>query len=409
MTEQHLSEAAEGYLRRLCVEITERRVGSDGNRLATDFVAERWKAFGWTVERPAFACMDWSDEGADLSADGTSFDARVSPHSLGGQAHAPLVVVSTVDELESADLEDKIALLRGEIAKEQLMPKNFPWWNPDEHRRIISLLEAKRPAAIIAATGRNPELAGAVYPFPMFEDGDLDIPSVYMTEEEGARVAALAGEAVLLDIRATRRPATGCSVIARRGPGNTGRVVVIAHIDTKAGTPGALDDAAGISVLLLLAELLKTYAGNLCVELVAMNGEDYYDSPGEKLYLATAGDLNNVALAINIDGAGYREGDTAYSLYECPAELEAAIRKVFAGRAGMAEGEQWYQGDHSIFVQASRPSLAITSADLGELMRRYTHTPADRPEIVDAGKLVGIAQALTDLITDYSLLVTSST
>jgi aminopeptidase YwaD len=176
MTGQHLAQTAESYLQRLCVEIPERRVGSDGNRQATGFVADVFASYGFAVERPAFACMDWTSEGAHLSTAGASFAAHPSPYSPGGQAHAPLVVVSTVDELEQAELSGRIALLRGEIAREPLMPKNFPWWNPDEHKRIIGLLEAKQPAAIISATGRNPQMAGAVYPFPMFEDGDFDIP-----------------------------------------------------------------------------------------------------------------------------------------------------------------------------------------------------------------------------------------
>jgi aminopeptidase YwaD len=408
MTEQDLSKAAEAYLRRLCVEITKRRVGSEGNRLATDFAAAMFASFGWNVAQPGFACMDWSNEGAELTMNGAPYDARVSPYSLGGQARGTLVVVSTADELEAADVTGKITLLRGEIAQEPLMPKYFPWWNPDEHRRIYALLEAKQPAATIAATRRSPQTAGAVYPCPMFEDGDFDIPSVYMTEEEGARLAEHAGQDVSLDIRATRRPATGCNVIARRGPGNVGRVVVTAHIDAKAGTPGALDDAAGVSVLLLLAQLLADYAGNLAVELVAVNGEDYYDSPGEKLYLATAGDLNDVGLAINIDGAGYHDGDTAYSLYECPAALAESIREFFAGRPGMVEGEQWYQGDHAIFAQHGRPTVAITSANLEALMSRYIHTPDDRPDIVDASKLADIARALAGLITCSSLLVSKT-
>jgi aminopeptidase YwaD len=137
------------------------------------------------------------------------------------------------------------------------------------------------------------------------------------------------------------------------------------------------------------------------VELVAMNGEDYYDNPGEKLYLATAGGLEDVVLAINIDGAGYRAGNTAYSLYECPAELAATIHEVFAGRAGMTEGEQWYQGDHTMFVMNGRPALAITSERAAELMSEFVHTPEDRPEIVDAGKLVDIAVALRELVNRY--------
>ncbi len=43
-------------------------------------------------------------------------------------------------------------LVRGELAREQLMPKNFPFYQPEEHQRIIHLLEAQKPLAIIAAT-----------------------------------------------------------------------------------------------------------------------------------------------------------------------------------------------------------------------------------------------------------------
>jgi len=46
----------------------------------------------------------------------------------------------------------------------------------DEHQHIIHLLETKAPRAIIAATTRDPQMVGAMYPFPLFEDGDLIFP-----------------------------------------------------------------------------------------------------------------------------------------------------------------------------------------------------------------------------------------
>src|SRR4030042_1464267 len=119
--------------------------------------------------------------------------ARVTPSSRGGRFQAPLTVVSTVPELEAADLTGRIVLLRGEIAREQLMPKNFPFYHPPAHQRIYALLEARAPTAIVASTTRNPELAGALYPFPLIEDGDFDIPSVFMTDVEGGRLAATDG------------------------------------------------------------------------------------------------------------------------------------------------------------------------------------------------------------------------
>jgi Zn-dependent M28 family amino/carboxypeptidase len=48
------------------------------------------------------------------------------------------------------------------------------------------------------------------------------------------------------------------------------------------GTPGANDNASDVVVLLILAELLANDAGSLGLELVAMNGKNYYSNPGEQ-------------------------------------------------------------------------------------------------------------------------------
>jgi aminopeptidase YwaD len=399
VTSTRLSEKAATYLRRLCLEIPKRRVGSEGNRAATDFFAATVASLGFRTESPAFDCIDWTSEGVHLSVEGTSFEVLVSPYSLGCQVGAPLVVASTVEELEATEATGKVILLRGELAKEQLMPKNFPFYNPDEHKRIIHLLETKKPQAIVAATSRNPEMVGAVYPFPLIEDGDFDIPSVFMTEEEGDKLAERAGQEILLDIRAERSPARGCNVIARKGADPNRRVVLFAHIDAKDGTPGALDNASGTVVLLLLAELLSDYAGNLGIEIVAMNGEDYYSSPGEKLYLSmNTGKFAELTLGINMDGVGYHQGGTAYSLYDCPPEIAGLIQEVFGAQKGMVEGEPWYQGDHGLFLMNQRPALAITSQRFIEILTEIAHTPKDGPEMVDTSKLVNLAVALRDLL-----------
>jgi aminopeptidase YwaD len=394
-----LADKARMYVQHLCRDIPTRRVGSHGNRLATDFFAETIAAFGFQTACPAFDCMDWTSDGVRLRVNGTSFAASVSPYSLGCHVRAPLLTVATIDELEAVEARSSVLLARGELIKEPLMPKNFPFYNPDEHQRIIRALEAKQPLAIIAATSRNAELAGALYPFPWIEDGDFDIPSVYMTDDEGARLAAYTGQTIALDIRAQRLPATGCNVIARKGTDAACRVVVCAHIDAKEGTPGALDNASGIVVLLLLAELLADYYGNLGVELVALNGEDHYANPGEQQYLQiNVGRFDEIVLGINIDGAGYRHGNTAYSLYECPPELAGMIRRVFSAQPTLLEGDPWYQGDHSLFLMHRRPALALTSERALELLTTIIHTPHDRPELIDSTKLVASAYALRELV-----------
>lgn len=399
MTTQ-LAAKAEVYLRRLCVDITARHTGSAGNRAATDLFALTAAAFGFAVETPPFDCIDWVENGADLAVEDAVFQVKVSPFTLGCAACAPLVVVSTVAELEAADIAGKIVLLRGEIAKGQLMPKNFPFYNPDEHKHIIHLLESRSPLAIVAATERDPDMVGSgVYPFPLIEDGDFAVPSVYMTDVEGERLAACAGREATLTIRAQRIPATGCNVVARKGGSGPGRIVLFAHIDARLGTPGASDNASGTVVTLLLTELLADYAGDRGIEIVAMNGEDYFSNPGEQQWLAhNAGRFGDILLGINVDDVGYRKGRVAYSLYDCPAEIDHAVREVFAAYPGLVEGPPWYQGDHSILLINQAPAVALTSEELAELMAEITHTPKDTVEIVDPAKLVEVAFALYNLV-----------
>jgi aminopeptidase YwaD len=405
----HLSEQAEKYLQQLCVEIPNRCVGSIGNRAATDIFAEGVESFGFQTECPEFDCIDWANNGAHLAVNSEPFDAFVSPYSLGCNLSASLVVISSVEELETVDAANKIILARGNIAKEQLMPKNFPFYNPDEHKRIIHLLETKVPQAIIAATSRNPELAGGLYPFPLIEDGDFDIPSVYMTEEEGNRLINHVGKDISLDIRSKRIPAKGCNVIARKVVDLDRKVVLCAHIDThnsKDGTPGALDNASGVVVLLLLAELLENYNGHLGIEIVALNGEEYYSSAGEVQYLINNQDkFNEILLDINLDSVGYYQGNTAYSLYNCPDDIARSIRRVFSTQKDMVEGEQWYQGDHMIFAQKQIPALAITSGHFMELLTHIAHTAQDRPELVDCSKLVQVALTLRGLLLHFDKLL----
>ena len=403
MINNYLANKAKEYLEYLSLELPTRSVGTQGNRAATAFFAKLMTSFGFQTDSPEFDCIDWTQEGTTLTIgdDPVLAYPYPSPYTLPCQARAPLAVVSTVDELEKAVITDTILLLRGEIAKEQLMPKNFPFYNPDEHKRIIHLLETKAPQAIIAATARDPQMVGAMYPFPLFEDGDFDIPSVYMTDVEGERLATHAGEPVSLDIRARRIPAKACNIIARKGALAERKVVFTAHIDSRLGTPGALDNASGIVTLLLLAELLQDYDRKLGVELVAINGEDYFSNPGEIQYLEMNRErFNQILLNINIDDVGYYQGDSAYSLYECPDELASLIRKLFSAHKGIIEGESWYQGDHMIFVINQVPAMAFTSEKAMENLATITHTHQDLPELIDDSKLVEVAQALQQLLIE---------
>lgn len=401
MDKKALTEKIESHLKVLCSDIGERRVGSAGNRKATAYAKKVLKASGWQTESTELPVIDWKTDGATLTCGDQSFEVFSSHYSLGCSVQGELIVVNTVEQLEQADIQDKILLLCGEITSQQIAPKKFPFWNPEEHQHIISVLEHGNPQALICATERNSATAGGVYPFPLFEDGDFDIPSVYMKDTEGEKLLACAGKMVKLISKAERIPSTGFNVIGRNSERTKDRIVITAHIDTKIDTPGAIDNGTGVAIVLVLAELLKNYTGKYPIELVLFNGEDYYAAPGQIKYIEqNKGRFEDILLNINIDGAGYKEGLSFFSPFELPENVLDILHEVLWDTPEIKEGLPWYQGDHSVFLQQGCPAIAVSSQWFIENMefQNITHTPKDNLSIVDYERVAECATGIEELI-----------
>jgi len=401
MDKSELISLTKEHMHVLCSAISERRVGGEGNRLATDFVKNEFRESGWTTDETLLEVMDWRTTGTSLKCGTESFEVSSSPYSKGCIVSGELVPVNTVEELEKADISGKIVFLHGQIASGQIMPKNFVFYNPEEHQKIISKLEKGNPKAIISATGRDSAVAGGVYPFPMFEDGDFDIPSVYMKDTEGEKLLACSGQIVTLESGAVRIPETAFNVIARKEGRTKKRIAVTAHIDAKIGTPGAIDNATGVVVMLLLAELMKDYKGNYSIELVAFNGEDYYAVPGQMKYIEqNQGRFEEIMLNINIDGAGYKEGFSCFSAFNLPDYIREKLDTIISKHQNIVEGKPWVQGDHSIFIQYGCPAIALSSEWFIDHMdnQDITHTPKDNLSIVNYERIPECALAIRDLI-----------
>jgi len=389
------------HLVKLAREIGERPPGSPGNVQAVDYVAHMFELLGWKVEKDAFDCIDWEHGPVHLQAGGRTFSARVSPYSLGCEVTARLVVVSTMEELQAADARGRILLITGELAREQIMPKKFVFYNPEAHRQFIALLEEVNPLAIICATGPGTGLSSGLDPFPVFEDGDFHIPSVYMKEKEALDLIPCQNQEVTLAFESRRIPATGHNLVARKNGSGRGRIIICAHIDTKKNTPGALDNATGVAVLLALAEELQQTALGHDLEIIAFNGEDYYAVPGQMLYLEQHPEgFQDVKLVINIDGAGHRNSRTALSFYNLPENRVSEIMENAGAFPTLINGEEWYEGDHSIFLQQGVPCMAVTSSNVREEVMIISHTPQDTLDQVDTHLLEDLVAFLKQVISE---------
>ena len=402
MSKDRYLQKAYSYINTLCTVKPNRRTGSVGNRAATEFFAQNIQRWGYEIDTNPFLCLDYRSGICTLKCGDANYEVFISPYSRSCRKTAILVTASTVEELEAVNCTGKILIMRGELCAEQLMPKNFVFYNPEHHKHIYALLESKRPAAIVTATSQKPELVGALYPFPLIEDGDFNIPSVYCTDVTGNKVARKTGQIFELTAQGKRIASTASNVIATKNLEASNKIIICAHIDAYGSSPGALDNASGTTVLLLLAEMLKDRRIETGLEFIAFNGEDNYSAGGQMDYLRRYGEhLNKVALTVNIDDVAYIHGQTAFSAYGCPDVLQKKVRAIFGEYSSLAEGAEWYQGDHMIFVQKGIPTIALTSDRVAELMSNIMHTDKDTADKVACRKLVELAEALRNLVISF--------
>ncbi|MEO0533972.1 MAG: M28 family peptidase [Cyanobacteria bacterium P01_A01_bin.123] len=386
------------HIYELSVNIGERPTGSAANHSAENYIKQVFVQNGFQVKLQRFNCIDWEKNEATLNVGNTEVSVEPSPYSLPCDIQADIEVIETLFQLEKADLVDKIAVLCGELTQESLMPKNFRFYNPEYHQRIINLLEEKTPAAILTTSLNDNHLT------PVFEDGDFNIPSAVFFENDKDRVRQ-SDLPIHLKISSSRHKAVGANVIARKNQTNENKFVITAHFDTKPGTPGALDNAVGVAVLLTLSEMLKdTMPVHVGVELVAFNGEDYFSIPGQMAYLDTySSEFNKIKLAINCDGLGLKNSTTGVSLMECSENYVAHIESINQSFSNIEKLSPWYQGDHMLFASAQVPTLAITSTGIFELMDTIIHTQNDKLNLVDPELIGEVCLFLQQIINSSNL------
>jgi len=372
-----------------------RPVGSAANRAAESHIAAALRATGYEVEQQGFDCVEWQLDGVDLWVGDGPLPVVANPYSPAADVTAPLVAVDSLAQLEAAPLAGRIALLHGALTAEPLIPRNFPFFTIEEHRRVVDLLEAKGALAVIAVS------PSAARPAPIIEDGDFMLPSVTVAAEVGTMLLTT-GEPVTMRVRSASRPGRAANVIGRRAHPSRDKLVLSAHFDTKPGTPGALDNAAGVATMLALAEQLATRGAATNLEIVAFNGEDHYASPGEVTYVAgCGGEFGRIVLVVNIDGVGLRGAPATVAFFNCPDAWADGVRAAMQRRPGLAEAEPWPQGDHSLFAMRGVPCMALTSGGILGIIDSIIHTPADTPDLLDPAAMAGVVTFLSDLLLTF--------
>lgn len=375
-----------GHLRYLCETIGPRPGGSPGNHQAAKYISQVLEAAGWSVEEQPFDCPQWTHHETILTIDGNRLTAAANAYSPPCDVTAPTAALSTIAELEEAELTGRIGILCGDLTRAPLSPK--AWFlksERDDH--LITTLERKRPAAVITVQADTNGLER------LFEDWEFLIPSATVPPDVGLTLLRRAGCPVSLRIDSDRSPGHTANVVAR-SKGGRNRVVLCAHYDTKIDTPGAYDNGSGVAVLLALAQAIDPVAYPFCLELVAFANEEYMPIGDEEYVRRNGNEFDDVIAAINVDGVGQYLGTDSIAIYSPSGTFESATRELTAAYAGLTWVDPWPESNHSTFVMRGVPSIALSST--GRV--RVEHRPTDVVDWLSPSKLDRMVRFLIELL-----------
>ena len=385
-----ISESALKHVKHLSVDIGSRPIGSAANHAAADYISGVFSDSGLSVERQEIPCPEWIEEQTALTLSGELLEASANAFSPSCEISAETIPVCTPAELESVSITGKVPVFYGDLAQTELATKGGIYVS-DRDRRIIEILEERKPAGVITI---NPTLHSR---WRLIEDFDLDIPSVTVSARSGLKLLENPGAAVEMKIAARRSPSHTANIVGRLQGEISERIVFCAHYDSKVDTPGAYDNAAGVGVLLALAQTLSRRKHRHSLEWVAFTGEEGAGL-GDMEYARHAGRAGNgfdqVTAAINIDGVGPFTGTTTVASYVASEQFEAHLNQKLEKYPAVIRVEPWPASDHYIFYSNGVPSIALTSKGIRDIY----HTLSDTIEWISGEKLAEAARLALDLV-----------
>lgn len=382
-----------GHLNTLGKTIGERPTGSLSNRQAMEYIGKQLECFGYPVRYQLFDGPEWNIRNVSCRINDKVLPVVVNPYSSSCTVSAPIIPVKNLMELRNVGMLGSIAIMHGDLTKEPLMPKNFPFYTHESHQEIIRLLEEKKPDAVICISPKSD-------PVPVIIDGDFPIPSCTIGFEDGLSLLDNSDGMMSLKIEVDLIRGRAANVICvTPNSENSKKIVLCAHFDTKYFTPGSLDNASGVAALLILADRLRRNSPDIPLEFVFFNGEEHYQAPGEIAYF-TNGNISTdtVCLAINIDGIGLSGYPSSIAYFSCPPVIQKEIEDVLTRYPGIEPVDPWPSGDHMIFSQKGIPTLAFTTSAPWEVIENIIHTRSDTPDLLDIGRIMHTIDAIEGII-----------
>jgi hypothetical protein len=396
-----IATTAYRHVEHLSEKIGPRPLGSRANLAAADYIQRVFHDCGMDVKLQAFPCPLWEERETHLALGGKDSICGEPAHSITTandfsppcSVTAPTVPLGTLAELEEADLSGRIGLLCGELTKGTGIGARSAVYFPEHHQRIIQLLELKKPAALITIHAKIGSLERLI------RDPEFAIPSATVPAEVGLELLQQGGRPLRLTIDSHSTPEQFSNVVASQAGQRPERIALLAHFDTTNNTPGAVDNASGVAVLLALAESLAvaglpTEPPALSLEWIVVNGEEN-GGMGDVAYLREREHmLDQILAVINVDGVGQWVGANTVTVMGASQPLQGQIRDVHQQYPGVVWADPWYESDHSAFLWRGVPCIPLSSVGVANI----NHLPADAVQWVSPAKLGEAASLVMDVI-----------
>ena len=369
----------------LCVEIGPRLSGTAADERTVKYIAAHFERCGAHVAVQDYDCPAWEHEGTELTlmakAGAQGLPAFAQTFTEACDVEAELAVVDKLQELEfRPDLEGKVILLDGEVGGPQAMNRN----------PTLLAVEERKPAAAIVVDRRE-EVSTK-----LLRDPFLRMPAGAVAPSVGAVLRQNEGRRVRLRIRARRYASTSHNVVGHLPGREQGRIVVGAHYDTAAESPGAADDGGGTAAVLELCEVFAAAgARRLGIDFIAFGAEEYgrhLRALGSVEYVRRhPTELLRTEAVIQADGIGVAGSAlSAHAMGWHPARAQQVLAAMAQFPDCVADQEVHLGSDHVPFYIHHIPAIL-----LGTVRQDLPiHTRADTIELMGRDDLALAAQCM---------------
>jgi aminopeptidase YwaD len=352
-----------------------RWIGSEGERLAGDWVEKFWHKLGLSVERKFTACPAWDYELTKLNVAGETFTADAQMFSAGCDLTGELVaLVPNPDCSIPVSASGKIVIIKEQDTENYGNFENALFFR-------IALLEALKNAGVLAVVIIS--VLPETYATKMFRTPGSGLACAAVSATTGKQLLKRVGQQATLKIVASERPGETAYIATEIGPKDAPLCLAVAHYDGAPISKAAVDNASGLAVMLTLSEyFVKNPPKNSRIRFIAFGGHEYgsMDMCGytSKYYAEQHQDeMEQIKYLIHLDILGIK-GTTPQVKIHGSEKLFKNIRLALASdkELKLSEYGGFIGADFGVFMRQGVPCIMMESSK-SEYNTTAYHSPLD--------------------------------